>query len=270
MSQVQDGGGERGQVAAFFDVDHTLIACNSARKWVEHLWRNDQISVAAALRSVWWLVKYRMSILDYEQVTAEVVREYAGRDVLELAAEVERWFHQDIEPEICVEGIAQIAWHRERGHMLAMLTSGTTFSVEPLRKMLAIPHLICTEVEVVDGKLTGRHVEPSCFGPGKLLAAGRFAETHGIDLDRSYFYTDSFSDLPMLERVGEPRVINPDPRLRRWATQHRLPVELWRPQGRPGPMQADTKQTAPPQADAPQASNQTASQSNSAPVEVQP
>jgi phosphoserine phosphatase len=81
-----------GRVAAFFDVDHTLIACNSARKWVEYLWRNNKISAAAALRSVWWLVKYRLSVLDYEQVTTEVVRDYAGQSVDELGAEVGRGF----------------------------------------------------------------------------------------------------------------------------------------------------------------------------------
>lgn len=219
-------------MAAFFDVDHTLIACNSARKWVEHLWRNDQISIAAALRSVWWLVKYRMSILDYEQVTADVVSEYAGRTVESLVEEIGAWFHADIEPEICVEGIERIAWHRARGHTLVLLTSGTFFSVAPLQAILDVPHLVCTRLEIVDGELTGKHVAPSCFGPGKLKAAIAFAEQHGVDLDASYFYTDSYSDLPMLERVGHPRVVNPDPRLRRYAEQHDWPFEIWHAQGR--------------------------------------
>jgi len=219
------------QIGAFFDVDHTLLACNSARKWVEHLWRNDQISVRAALRSVWWLVQYRMSILDYEQVTADVVSEYAGRSAADLSRELETWFHDDVESEICVEGIERVAWHRERGHTLVLLTSGTSFSVAPLQKILDIPNLICTELEVVDGLLTGKHHAPSCFGPGKLAAGMRFAESRSIDLDASYFYTDSYSDLPMLERVGQPRVVNPDPRLRRYAEQHDMQIEIWRAQG---------------------------------------
>jgi HAD superfamily hydrolase (TIGR01490 family) len=218
-------------VAAFFDVDHTLLACNSARKWVEYLWRNDKITVAAALRSVWWLVKYRLSVLDYEQVTREVVSAYAGQSIDSLATEVEAWFHTDVEPEICVEGRERVEWHRAQGHTLVLLTSGTFFSVAPLQRILDIPFLVCTELEIVDGKLTGKHVPPSCFGPGKLRAALAFAEHHGIDLDRSYFYTDSFSDLPMLQRVGNPRVVNPDPRLRHWATQHDITWERWHPQG---------------------------------------
>src|SRR5690606_30352828 len=124
------------RVGAFFDVDHTLIACNSARKWVEYLWRNGQISVRAALRSVWWLVKYRLSVLDYEAVTAEVVSDYAGKSVDELAAEVEAWFHANVEPLICVEGRERIEWHRAQGHTLVLLTSGTFFSVAPLQRTL--------------------------------------------------------------------------------------------------------------------------------------
>lgn len=219
-------------VAAFFDVDHTLIACNSARKWIEYLWRNDKISVGALMRSVWWLVKYRMSILDYEQVTAEVVSDYAGQSVDELLREVEDWFHEDVEPEICVEGRERVEWHRAQGHLLVLLTSGTFFSVEPLQRILDIPHLVCTQLEIIDGKLTGKYFPPSCFGPGKLKAGLDFAELHNVDLEQSYFYTDSYSDLPMLEKVGHPRIVNPDPRLKLWAQQQDMPVEIWHPQGR--------------------------------------
>ncbi|HVH97412.1 MAG TPA: HAD family hydrolase [Enhygromyxa sp.] len=222
------------KVGAFFDVDHTLIACNSARKWVEYLWRNGQISIGAALRSVWWLVKYRMSVLDYESVTAEVVADYAGKSVDELAAEVEAWFLADVAPMICAEGRARIEWHREQGHTLVLLTSGTFFSVGPLQRNLDVPHLVCTQLEIVEGRLTGKHQPPSCFGPGKLRAGLAFAEQHGIDLDRSYFYTDSYSDLPMLERVGNPRIVNPDPRLKHWANETGRSWEQWHAEGQLG------------------------------------
>jgi HAD superfamily hydrolase (TIGR01490 family) len=218
-------------VAAFFDVDHTLIACNSARKWVEYLWRNDKISLPALLRSVWWLVKYRMSVLDYEAVTAEVVSAYAGQSVADLEAEIGAWFHEDIEPMVCVEGRERIEWHRRQGHMIVLLTSGTFISVEPLQKLLDVPHLVCTQLEIEDGILTGKHIPPSCFGSGKLDAAMKFADEHAIDLERSHFYTDSYSDLPMLERVGHPHVINPDPRLKRWAEHEGVKWELWHAPG---------------------------------------
>ena len=84
--------------------------------------------------------------------------------------------------------------------------------------------LLASELEVCDGRFTGRAVLPLCYGRGKIERAERFAAEHGIDLARSYFYSDSISDLPMLERVGEPRVVCPDPRLRREARRRRWPI----------------------------------------------
>ena len=75
-------------------------------------------------------------------------------------------------------------------------------------------------------RTASRNIEPYL----KALAV-RLSQEDGIDLDASYFYTDSYSDLPMLERVGHPRVINPDPRLKHYASSHDMPWEDWHPQG---------------------------------------
>ena len=117
------------------------------------------------------------------------------------------------------QGREHVADHLKQGHVVSLLTSGTRFSATPLADMLHVPHVLCTDIEVVDGIITGRHIAPACAGPGKVVHAERFAAEHGVDLARSYFYTDSFSDLPMLERVGCPRVVNPDPRLRALAQE---------------------------------------------------
>jgi phosphoserine phosphatase len=80
---------------------------------------------------------------------------------------------------------------------------------------------------VADGRFTGRVLEPVCYGLGKVHWAERLAERAAIDLDGSYFYTDSYSDLPMLQRVGHRVVVNPDPRLRRFARKAGWTVEAW-------------------------------------------
>ena len=86
----------------------------------------------------------------------------------------------------------------------------------------------CTDLEERNGYLTGRYVRPVCYGRGKVTLAARFAHAHGADLRHSFFYTDSYSDLPMLLRVGEPRVVNPDLRLGLLARRKGWPVERWR------------------------------------------
>lgn len=214
--------------AAFFDVDHTLLAVNSGSRWLRHLWRTGKIRPLRALQALGWLFRYRLALLDLEVVTALAARDYRGDSVAALEAEVREWFVREIAAHVCVEGRARIAEHRANGHVVALLTSGPRFSALPLAELLAVEHVLCTELEAEDGRLTGRHLPPACAGPGKVVYAERFAAARGIDLSRSYFYTDSYSDLPMLERVGHPRVINPDPRLRRRARVRGWEVETWR------------------------------------------
>jgi HAD superfamily hydrolase (TIGR01490 family) len=214
-------------VGAFFDVDHTLLAVNSAALWVRHQRRLGKMSAVKALRSLSWVVRYRLSLLDLEAVTARAVRDYAGVPVAEVEAETRAWFEAEIVRWICPEGQARVARHRQDGHVVALLSSGTRFSVDPLAERLGVDHVLCTRLEETAGILTGKHLVPACAGPGKVVVAEKFAADHGIDLSRSYFYTDSFSDLPMLERVGRPQVVSPDPRLLRRARARGWPIEQW-------------------------------------------
>ena len=87
--------------------------------------------------------------------------------------------------------------------------------------------MLCSHLEVEEGRFTGR-CSLLCYGPEKVRVAQEWASEEGVDLARSSFYSDSVSDLPMLERVGDPRVVNPDPRLRVRAALNRWPVEHWR------------------------------------------
>lgn len=217
-----------GKVAAFFDVDRTLLECNSGYLWVRYLRRTGQMSLGRTLRSLAWLARYKLALLDLEAVTAEAVRDWAGASVAGVTAEVGAWFDAEIARWICPEGQARVARHQRDGHVVALLTSGTRFSVEPLAARLGVTYVLCTRLEEQGGALTGRHLPPACAGAGKVFHAERFAAEHGIDLSRSYFYTDSLSDLPMLARVGRPWVINPDPRLARHARGRGWPIEQWR------------------------------------------
>ena len=225
--QHQDVAPEAGKVGAFFDVDHTLLDVNSRARWLRHAWLTGQTSSLQALRALGWLVRYRLALLDLEAVTVLAAKDYRGRSAADLDAEARSWFRRDIEAHVCIEGRARVAEHQAKGHVVALLTSGTRFSVTPLAELLGVTHLLCTELEVEGGELTGRHIAPACAGAGQVVYAGRFAAEHGIDLSQSYFYTDSYSDLPMLERVGCPRVVNPDPRLKRRARTRGWEIERW-------------------------------------------
>ncbi len=216
-------------VAAFFDVDRTLLAVNSGELWVRHMWRTGRLPIVEAMRSLKWIAQYRLGFLDFEAVTARAVLGYAGREFTEIAAEVEAWFDAEIAGTLRSAGRARIQAHRQQGHRVALLTTGTRFVADPVARLLAIDpaDVLCTELEVLGGRLSGRHLPPACGGPGKVIRALRYAELHRLDLERSFFYTDSYSDLPMLHRVGHPRVINPDRRLKRHARKCAWEIKQW-------------------------------------------
>ncbi|MEX1362527.1 MAG: HAD family hydrolase [Nannocystaceae bacterium] len=216
------------RVGAFFDIDHTVLEVNSGTKWIGHQWSHDRMTVPELLRALWWTVQYRFGLLDYDAMAGRVIAGYRGQPIAPLEDEVAQWFEDEIAATICVEARQRVQQHREQGHTLALLTSTTRFLSAPVARTLGIEHILCTEVGEDEGRFTGTHVVPACYGAGKVVKAERFATEQGVDLDASYFYSDSYTDLPMLERVGEPRVVNPDPRLRRLAQRRGWDAQTWR------------------------------------------
>lgn len=232
-----------GSVAAFFDVDHTVLEINSGSRWVAYQWRKGAISVRDMARALRWRIEYKFGRLDFNDMTRRVLANYAGQPTKPVEAEIRHFFETEVATTICVEARERIAYHRAQGHAVALLTSATQYLSRAVADAVDIEHILSTEIGVSDGRFTGTVLEPQCYGPGKVLRAEAFASQHGISLDDSFFYSDSVSDLPMLERVGHPRVINPDPRLKRIAKERGWATETWRaPQPSPSSDGAQQRQ----------------------------
>ena len=215
------------KVAAFFDMDRTLIRVNSGRLWLSFLRDRGEISLYAMLRALTWLAQYKLSVLDMDAVSALVVADMEGDDEAALAEKSREFFAARIEEHITELGKLALAEHRARGHEIALLTSSTRYVAEPLAEALGIEHILCSRLGVDDGRFNGTMQQPPCYGAGKVHHAEAFCRERGLDLERSYFYTDSFSDLPMLERVAGARVVNPDARLSRFAAKVGWEVLTW-------------------------------------------
>lgn len=206
-------------VAALFDVDGTLLARNSASLYMRHLRRTGQARRRDVARTLYYLLRYKLGLLDVRR-TLEVSMEFVrGRDEDAMRADCAAWYRSTIRQWVFPAMAARVAAHRQEGHRVALLTSATRYLAEPLGADLGVEHFLVTELVVHDGRFTGEVVQPVCYGRGKVHWAERFAAAHDVDLTRSYFYTDSITDLPVLDRVGHPRVVHPDPRLRRLARQ---------------------------------------------------
>jgi HAD superfamily hydrolase (TIGR01490 family) len=111
--------------------------------------------------------------------------------------------------------------------LVTLITASTPYVAGPVAAHLGIEEYLCTRMEVVDGRFTGRVHLPPCYGPDKIGYAQAFAARRGGDLKEAFFYSDSGSDLPLLEEVGHPVAVNPDPRLKRLATTRGWPIEYF-------------------------------------------
>jgi HAD superfamily hydrolase (TIGR01490 family) len=213
--------------AAFFDMDRTLVQCNSGTMWIQWLRRRGEIGRIRMLRALGWIAQYKLSILDMESVTARVIAEMAGDSEEEMRQKCLTFTESEVLPHVAPKARAALEHHRREGHVVAILSTSTPYVTEPLARHLGIEHVLCTRLGVRDGKFDGTHIKPACYGAGKLHWASEFARAHDVDLSRSYFYTDSYTDLPMLEAVGVARVINPDARLKRHARRVGWEVDEW-------------------------------------------
>jgi HAD superfamily hydrolase (TIGR01490 family) len=152
--------------------------------------------------------------------------QFRGESEAALKEEANQWFEEMVAPTIYPEAAELVRKHEEQGHVVAIVSGATKFVVRPLARRLGIEHMLYTRLEVEDGCFTGRVVEPICFEEGKIYWLQQLVEEQGIDLAKSWFYTDSVTDVPLMDIVGHPVAINPDPRLYRVAVRRRWPIRF--------------------------------------------
>jgi HAD superfamily hydrolase (TIGR01490 family) len=213
--------------AAFFDLDRTLITVNSGDLWVKRERRLGRITLRQVAEATVLFIAYRLSVVDIEAAMRKALAVYRGEREERLARWTREWYMEAV--AACVSPAARRALdeHRAVGHPLVLLTSSSPYLSAVVAEQLGLDAWISSRYEVHDGLLTGEPMLPICYGAGKVGYAERYAAESDVDLSRSYFYTDSYTDLPMLLRVGEPRVVNPDLRLRLYARWRGWPVLVW-------------------------------------------
>ncbi len=214
--------------AAFFDLDLTLLSINSGVSWVKRERRLGRIKASQMIQATFRFLLYRLSLIDMEESMRLALSHYRGLPEQTLADWTREWYEEEVAHTAAPGGAPVLAAHREAGRPLVLLTTSSPYEAALARAQFGLDHALSSVYEVVDGKLTGEPITPLCYGPGKVTAAERYAAERGLDLDESYFYSDSYTDRPMLDRVGHPSVVNPDFRLRRYARRRGWPVLDWR------------------------------------------
>jgi len=212
--------------AAFFDLDKTLISRASSFAMAGPMYREGWLSRRALARGVFAQLTFILIGADErrldraKEAMLKITRGWEQAQVERLAREV---VVDVIDPFIYAEAVELILEHRREGRPSVIVSSSPEEIVRPIAAHVGADHVIATRAEVVDGRYTGR-VERYCVGAEKASAIRVFADEHHIDLDGSYAYSDSHSDLPMLEAVGHPVAVNPSTELRRVAEARGWPV----------------------------------------------
>ena len=135
----------------------------------------------------------------------------------------EKVYEEHLIDTIYPESRTLIASHLEKGHSVVIVSAATIYQIKPIANELGIEDVFCTEMEVKKGRFTGK-IQEMCWGEGKAKAGRKFAKENNIDLSKSFFYTDSFDDYPLLEIVGNPCATNPDSRLSQVAFESGWPI----------------------------------------------
>jgi len=217
-----------GRIAALFDMDYTVLCGSSGKLFLKWLRETGRLPLRQSVAVAGWVGLYITGIVNFPSLISRVMLHAAGADDAATWQMSEIWFDEVVAHRISPQARARVESHREQGHHVAIVSAATAYAVKPISEALGVGDAyIATELEVVDGRLTGAVRQPACYGPGKVLKTRAYAAAMGIDLAASYFYSDSISDLPLLEAVGHPVAVNPDRRLRKLASTRGWPIETF-------------------------------------------
>jgi len=179
------------------------------------------------VRASGWLLRYHLGFADMEGVLREAISAYAGHPEADLRARTRRYFEDCVKDQIRPGAHRALSEHQESGEKRVLLTTASNYMSEAVGELLPLDDWLCSRFETdAAGNLTG---EPTvlCYGHHKVRLARAWADREQVDLADCAFYSDSYTDLPMLEAVGRPVVVDPDPRLRRVARRRGWPIPDW-------------------------------------------
>ncbi|ULE35041.1 HAD-IB family hydrolase [Mycobacterium sp. IDR2000157661] len=214
------------RTAAFFDLDKTVIAKSSTLAFSKPFFEQGLMNRRAVLKSTYAQFLFLMSGADHDQMDrmrSYVTNMCAGWDVEQVKSIVGETLHDIVNPLVFAEAAELIADHKLCGRDVVVVSASGEEIVAPIARALGATHAMASRMVVEDGRYTGE-IAFHCYGAGKVAAIRELAAREGYALEHCYAYSDSSTDVPMLEAVGHPAVVNPDRALRKEAAARGWPV----------------------------------------------
>ncbi len=211
------------RTAVFFDVDNTLLKSNISIIFIRSLFFARKVRLNFILKAIKWNWKHKSGSLDFsgiEDIAAKFLKDW---DIDKYQDYINQIYLKKINKLISPVMKERVTWHLKQGHIVSLLSNTPKVLLQPLADKLCIKHILSSVLETKKGKYTGKFSK-ICYGPYKMIRMEEFAKAHRINLSKSYIYTDSFSDLPSLNNVGNPIAVNPDQKLRKHCKKHNWKV----------------------------------------------
>ena len=214
---------------ALFDLDHTLLPLDSDYQWAQYLAKSGRAGdpEVALRRNEELMVRYNAGDLTAEQAAEFMLGLLAAHPPHLLAAWHEDFMHRVIRPAMTEQAVELVRKHLAAGDLCSVVTATNSFVTSPIARAFGVPHLIATDPEYVSGRYTGKIAGTPSFKHGKVIRVNDWLAGMDrclVDFDKSYFYSDSLNDLPLLEVVTHPIVTNPSEGLLRVARDRDWPV----------------------------------------------
>ena len=218
------------KTVAFFDVDGTLL-----KSTIVHYYIWLRSATLPLLLKPLWLIGFLPKIVYYlildrvsrTRFNETFYRNYRGMDVKQIKTLSMEMFGDYLRAKIFPAAVSQIQEHKEQGVAIVLVTGSLDFIIQPIADYLAVDSVLTPQLREQNGKFMGELTTPPLIGEQKAKAMQSFAEQHNISLESSYAYSDSQSDLPMLNCVGNPIVVNPGKSLRQKALATGWEIHEW-------------------------------------------
>jgi len=216
-------------IGAFFDFDETLLDTESSRLGFKYLWERRMISLGFILKVMAANFFYKRHWMSDERIAAIMLRFYRKKRLEEFQQGAAAFYQEQLKPRLAPNILKRVEKHQQDGHVLVLISGSIRYLLEPVAEDLGFDHLLCTDLEVgVDGLLTGKAKGLLCVDSTKRVLAEKLAGEAHIDLASSYAYGNHQSDLPLLELVGHPYVVEPTGPLKNEAIKNEWPILTYR------------------------------------------
>jgi HAD superfamily hydrolase (TIGR01490 family) len=213
---------------AMFDLDHTLLDGDTNVLWIDHLTRQKVLEPSFSVRQAEFMAQYAREMLDMTEYMAFHLGIFRQRSMSAWQPVIDDFVHRQLIPRMTQDAFAALKAHRTAGHTMAIVTATNSVLAGALGAALGL-HTISTDIEIIDDRATGRTVGTPPFRKHKI---NRVQQWLGMELNHrnittSYFYSDSANDLPILQAVSHPIVVNADSTLRTVANERGWPQLEW-------------------------------------------